>query len=457
MSTKIPPIIDYNRTRYYMGDLEYPNDFFCHDIREMIGYEPEGTDTSCMDSLRGFGVKYKIKFNHLVLDNIWANPQMNKKYKPLYSIKPKPVNGIVPYLRRLKFHEINTKKTNRYSRNSITEECRIDVNELYTLPKKQFMEFVDHYSSVIWEDIDLLMDYTGCIILADEYYGSYDLYLSPELRWHYKIFKQIIFENGILIDDIDISEKVRNYLQQNGLDYEFENDESSFRDDNKMLEEYSDDIVDFDNDKSSLGFDIKKWREYRDKTVDLEKAILNYCYTPIEIRDKMFAFKSVKNDIFKKEIQSFIDPAVQWALKKVGSDEYHLCWKSYDFVRDAFEMANMIGIDYHGDPSEMAIKFKEFLNVSEPPKGALVLFECSGPVKQSTNNDIYIFGYSDEKFENWGHVGLCIGEKMIVHSIREVRVDDYFEVQNLEYAPGWSKPIFIGWVPIEVILKDYRK
>jgi len=67
------------------------------------------------------------------------------------------------------------------------------------------------------------------------------------------------------------------------------------------------------------------------------------------------------------------------------------------------------------------------------------------------------FGIIDDAYQNWGHVGLHIGDGQVIHAWNEVRVEDYLDVQSLSPAPGWTKPQFIGWAPIERIFVGYRK
>ena len=62
-----------------------------------------------------------------------------------------------------------------------------------------------------------------------------------------------------------------------------------------------------------------------------------------------------------------------------------------------------------------------------------------------------------DEIKNWGHVGLYIGEGKVIHAWNEVRIDDYQAVQDLTPPPDWSRPLFIGWTPIERIFEGYRQ
>ncbi|NLE46543.1 MAG: C40 family peptidase, partial [Chloroflexi bacterium] len=74
----------------------------------------------------------------------------------------------------------------------------------------------------------------------------------------------------------------------------------------------------------------------------------------------------------------------------------------------------------------------------QPPAGAFVFYDCSGTI--------------GDRVENWGHVGLCVGQGEVIHAWGEVRIDDYLAIEDLGAAPGWSSPKYIGWAPLERIL-----
>jgi len=67
-----------------------------------------------------------------------------------------------------------------------------------------------------------------------------------------------------------------------------------------------------------------------------------------------------------------------------------------------------------------------------------VIYDCWGPLKGEQRN--------------WGHIGLSTGDEKVIHAWGEVRIDDYLAIQDL-YAPGWTKPKYIGCVPVSAILK----
>ncbi len=141
------------------------------------------------------------------------------------------------------------------------------------------------------------------------------------------------------------------------------------------------------------------------------------------------------------EFELYIANATRWALDHLGVTEY--AGRCLSFVEDAYEKSNHVEIFGGSSAQESADEYGAAQNRSEPPIGAFVFYACAGPV--------------GDAIKNWGHVGLCISEGKVIHAANTVRMDHYLAVQNLTLAPGWSKPQFIGWAPIERIFVGYRK
>lgn len=140
---------------------------------------------------------------------------------------------------------------------------------------------------------------------------------------------------------------------------------------------------------------------------------------------------------FEKEIEN----AIAWARKHMESTDYRLICLA--FVEDAYERSN--GIEMWGDDNarESAEMYEAHKNTGLPPKGAFVFYSCSGVI--------------EGVHKDWGHVALSLGNGDTIHSWDKVRIDNYLEIQSLEPARGWTQPNFIGWAPVERILKDIQK
>lgn len=135
-----------------------------------------------------------------------------------------------------------------------------------------------------------------------------------------------------------------------------------------------------------------------------------------------------------------INNAIEWAKNYLNSKEYtYLCLA---FVEDALEKSNNIEIFGGYTAKESADRYKAYEHIDIPPEGAFVFYDCSGPI--------------NDEYKNWGHVGLSIGNGEVIHAWDRVRIDNYLEMENLVTAPGWGKPKYIGWVPLERIMVGHK-
>jgi cell wall-associated NlpC family hydrolase len=139
--------------------------------------------------------------------------------------------------------------------------------------------------------------------------------------------------------------------------------------------------------------------------------------------------------------ESYIRSATKWAEERLGSTDYNT--KCLAFVEDAYEMANGVEVFGGDTANESALAYGAAENNGLPPLGAFVFYDCTGELRGER--------------KNWGHVGLHIGDRMVVHAWDKVRIDDYLEVEKLGAAPGWSQPRYTGWAPIERVFRGYRR
>ncbi len=138
----------------------------------------------------------------------------------------------------------------------------------------------------------------------------------------------------------------------------------------------------------------------------------------------------------------YVQNAIQWAEAQLGSPDYAtLCLA---FVEDAYEISNQVEIFGGSSAHESAEEYAAARNCGqEPPVGAFVFYDC--------------FGTLFDRYQNWGHVGLYVGEGRVIHAWDVVRLDAYREVEALSPAPGWTAPQYIGWASVERIFQGYRK
>ena len=117
-----------------------------------------------------------------------------------------------------------------------------------------------------------------------------------------------------------------------------------------------------------------------------------------------------------------IAKAIGWAEKQIGSKEYYHDGYSWclDFVEDAYETgAESAPARPWNNAKEAADGLNAKNNRGLPPRGVFVFYE----------------------WESLGHVGLSIGDEMIIHvpGANSIRKDKYTYVMGLTYI-GWAYP-----------------
>ncbi len=143
----------------------------------------------------------------------------------------------------------------------------------------------------------------------------------------------------------------------------------------------------------------------------------------------------------ENEFVSYIENAITWAEERLGNDKYGT--RCLAFVEDAYEKANAVEIFGGSSAKESADEYGASQNGGVPPRGAFVFYDC--------------FGTLFDTYNNWGHVGLSLGDGRIIHAWDQVREDSIQDVETLEPARGWTQPRYIGWAPVERVFQGYRK
>lgn len=138
------------------------------------------------------------------------------------------------------------------------------------------------------------------------------------------------------------------------------------------------------------------------------------------------------------DLEQIIDNTITWAMKYLGKKDYTL--KCLGFVNHALGQSNDIEISVTNYAKEAADIYQANTSTGIPSKGSFVFYDCSGTIKGVR--------------KNWGHVGLALGDGMVIHTWDVIRINDYKEIESLKNAPGWTTPKYIGWVSIERVLKS---
>ena len=140
-------------------------------------------------------------------------------------------------------------------------------------------------------------------------------------------------------------------------------------------------------------------------------------------------------------VAALAERAVAWALDQVGSPAYAA--RCLAFVEDAYERANAIEVFGGASAADSAAIYDTRpIGETPPPRGALVFFDCAGPIGAETRA--------------WGHVGLSLGDGRLVHAWDRVRVDAIGAIHALPLSPGWSAPELLGWTPAERVMAGSR-
>ena len=112
---------------------------------------------------------------------------------------------------------------------------------------------------------------------------------------------------------------------------------------------------------------------------------------------------------------------------------------TFGFIEDALEKSNGIEI-FGGDTAkESALLYADGMRQGIPERGAFVFYDC---ICQGPDGPV-----------NWGHCGISLGDGKIIHAWDMARIDDYREIEAMTALSG-DLPRYIGWVPIERVLKQ---
>ena len=135
--------------------------------------------------------------------------------------------------------------------------------------------------------------------------------------------------------------------------------------------------------------------------------------------------------------KELIQNMLRWAEDRLGETKF-AGW-CLSFIEDALEIPNGIEIFGGDSAKESAELYADAMQTDEPERGAFVFYDClcpdeSGPI-------------------NWGHCGISLGGGNVIHAWDKVRIDGYREIEHMTALTG-DHPRYIGWVPIERVLKQ---
>lgn len=131
------------------------------------GLSPHGTCTACW---KGFITTYALEGQQLILYALDINIDKLKRRYP-WSPKVPSLNGVKP-----------------------SGEGRMS-------------SFFDYH----FEDIGLKNEYNGGILIGSEFIMDLYVHMGYHPAWKYEKVHELIFEKGILVKDLDISDKMKEY------------------------------------------------------------------------------------------------------------------------------------------------------------------------------------------------------------------------------------------------------
>ncbi len=163
MTAQIDDVFTYQNNAYSVagvsdGHLFLPSDF---------GMSPVGTCTACW---RGYKTEYALKGSQLIVDDFYVELHPDPDS---YEYKEGPV--------------INGQKPTR-----ITDDI-----------------FNNHY-----EGLELPVDYRGGLLLATDFVEDLYVHMGYQPAWKYRSVLELIFEEGILRDEFDRSEKMAMFRER---------------------------------------------------------------------------------------------------------------------------------------------------------------------------------------------------------------------------------------------------
>lgn len=136
-------------------------------------------------------------------------------------------------------------------------------------------------------------------------------------------------------------------------------------------------------------------------------------------------------------LKGLTDNMIAWAENMLGDTKY-AGW-CLSFIEDALEKSNGLEI-FGGDCAKQSCcLYSDALSGGIPERGAFVFYDCMCP---GENGPV-----------NWGHCGISLGGGQVIHAWDRVRIDGYLEIERLTALSG-DKPGYLGWVPLERVLKQ---
>lgn len=134
--------------------------------------EPEGVSTDCY---RGYLAYFAVSEGRLTLDNLHVN---------LFK---------------------GDKEDGAFSRNEYVDKEGPEINGVKPLEQS---EDKSYRFNNIYQDLNYQIDYSGGLLIADKFIQDLYVHMGFQPAWKYEKVIELTFENGILQEEVDQSEKM---------------------------------------------------------------------------------------------------------------------------------------------------------------------------------------------------------------------------------------------------------
>lgn len=209
MTAQIGDIYKYGKKKYQIVAMSAGMPF----NPKHYGLEPHPSSTACY---RGYWCEFSVDDEKLVLKNLYLF-NMDGNYPPLNGVEVAP-QEFIEFERRT-----GKNKTEKYV-------------------------YPAHHGHRAYENLDMLIPYTGKILLGDGFMDEYYIHMGFQRAWAYKKLLEFVFDEGIAVECNDLSHMAKAQRQA----MKAQNENPRYPDGN---------IPKFVEDSFSLDYSDKVWWE----------------------------------------------------------------------------------------------------------------------------------------------------------------------------------------------------
>lgn len=207
MTAQIGDIYKVKNKQFTVVAMSAPMVFDPHDY----GLEPQSRCTACW---RGYWCEYNIEDDKLFLQNLYMYNR-DENYPDINGVSVSPKT----------YHDA------------------ICIRE----KKEEIIKIEDHMGHRLYCNVNLPVSYTGRVLVGDEFIKKYYIHMGFQRSWAYKVLKEFVFEEGLLLEIIDhsmMASKIRKIIDDSDED---------------LYHKLGSDVFKFVEDSFSLEYSTKAW------------------------------------------------------------------------------------------------------------------------------------------------------------------------------------------------------